>query len=261
MTDTPSGSPAFAFEFSFRPIGRVESPYKEKFGTPRQPGLVQEARGTIVLRDDLNPDAFEGLADFSHVWVIFVFHQNQSVLEGKPTVKTKVHPPRLEGKAVGVFATRSPHRPNPIGLSLVRIEKIDGRRLSIHGLDLIDGTPVLDLKPYLPSIEAVSSAYEGWSGPLKSKSVAVEWSDEALTVLSQAAHKVDLATSRATIEQILELDPRPVSYRGTAENPDPYTSVYGFRFEDWNVVFRMLPSDPSSLGKQARIERIEAWVE
>jgi tRNA (adenine37-N6)-methyltransferase len=251
VTDTPN--------FTFQPIGHVESPYKEKFGTPRQPGLVEGTRGTIVLRDDLNPDAFDGLADFSHVWVVFVFHENQSVREGRPTVKTKVHPPRLEGKAVGVFATRSPHRPNPIGLSLVRIEKIEGRRLSIYGLDLIDGTPVLDLKPYLPTIEAIPGAYEGWSGPIKSKSIAVEWSPEAEAVLRSSDHQIDLATAKATIEQILELDPRPVSYRGTLENPDPYTSLYGFRFENWNIVFRMLSATPEDPAKRARIERIEPW--
>lgn len=257
--------------FSFRPIGVVESPFKEKFGTPRQPGLVSESRGSVLLRDDLNPDSLDGLADYSHVWVVFVFHENQSVREGRETVKTKVHPPRLGGKAVGVFATRSPHRPNAIGLSLVAIEKIEGRRVFINGLDLIDGTPVLDLKPYLPSIESIPSAFEGWSGPLNSKSVKVEWSEEALRQLDSIANgassgpgsKTDL---RAAIEKILELDPRPVSYRGTSKNPDPYTSLYGFRFDAWNVVFKMLPVTPANAadgvppqGKQARIERIEPW--
>ncbi len=249
MTDTP--------HYTFQSIGLVESPYKEKFGTPRQPGLVAESRGAIVLREDLNPDAFEGLAEFSHVWVIFVFHENQSVREGRPTVKTKVHPPRLEGKAVGVFATRSPHRPNPIGLSLVRIEKIEGRRLSIFGLDLIDGTPVLDLKPYLPTIEAISDAYEGWSARLATRSIAVEWSDEARANLEKLVSINDVAPMMATIEQGLELDPRPVAYRGTAADPDPYTSLYGFRFEEWNVVFRMLESGERM--NRARIEKIEAW--
>lgn len=262
--------------YTFEPIGLIESPYKEKFGTPRQPGLVAESRGAIVLRDDLNPDAFDGLVDFSHAWVLFVFHENQSVREGRPTVKTKVHPPRLQGKAVGVFATRSPHRPNPIGLSLVQIEKIEGRRVYIKGLDLIDGTPVLDVKPYLPSIEALPAAHEGWSGPLASKTVAVEWSPEALDDLQKYSHGgtapleatagkwTDMKTA---IEKILELDPRPVSYRGTDENPDPYTSLYGFRYADRNVVFRMLPptgvppQEAETLKKRARIERIEPWNE
>lgn len=243
--------------FSFQAIGVVESPFKEKFGTPRQPGLVAESRGTIVLRENLNTDIFEGLSEYSHVWVVFVFHENQSVREGRPTVKTKVHPPRLEGKSVGVFATRSPHRPNPIGLSLLEIEKIEGRKLHVKGLDLIDGTPVLDLKPYLPSVEALGHAHEGWSGPLSSKTVSVDWSPEALRDLANAFGS-DEANARMAIEKILELDPRPVSYRGTAENPDPYTSRYGFRYGAWNVVFTMLPSPNST--KHARIEKIEQSV-
>lgn len=244
--------------FTFRPIGVVESPFKEKFGTPRQPGLVGESRGSIWLREDLNPDSLEGLADYSHVWVIFVFHDNQSVREGRETVKTKVHPPRLEGKAVGVFATRSPHRPNPIGLSLVKIERIEGRRIVINGLDLIDGTPVLDLKPYLPRIESIPEATEGWSGPLDSKTVTVEWSDQARSEATKLFLEAQRDLRMKAIEKILELDPRPVSYRGTPENPDPYTSLYGFRFEDWNIVFEML-ANTSANGKRARIERIEPW--
>lgn len=246
-----SSKPASALSsFSFEPIALVESPYKEKFGTPRQPGLVSESRGVIVLRDDINSDSLDGLAEYSHVWAMFVFHENQAVREGRRSVKTKVHPPRLDGKAVGVFATRSPHRPNAIGLSLLAIEKIEGRRIHVRGLDLIDGTPILDIKPYLPSVEAIADAKEGWSGPLSSKSVEVSWSETALQTLS--AHP-ELSEKKMAIEKILELDIRPVAYRGTAENPDPYTDVYGFRYEDWNVVFRMLPD------KKAVIERLEPW--
>lgn len=256
MYADPAGS------FKFRPIGIIESPYKEKFGTPRQPGLVQESRGSVLLRDDLNPDSLEGLAEYSHVWIVFVFHENQSVREGRETVKTKVHPPRLEGKAVGVFATRSPHRPNPIGLSLLEIEKIEGRRIFVRGLDLIDGTPILDLKPYLPSVESVPAAFEGWSGALASKSVTVEWSPEALENLRTLGGTApnSESTLKAAIEKTLELDPRPVSYRGTVENPDPYTSLYGFRFEDSNIVFQMLPIGVPPASKRARIERIEPWL-
>lgn len=252
-----SVKPASALSsFSFEPIAFVESPYKEKFGTPRQPGLVEESRGAIVLRDGINPDALDGLSEYSHAWAIFVFHENQAVREGRRSVKTKVHPPRLEGKAVGVFSTRSPHRPNAIGLSLLRIERIEGRRLLVGGLDLIDGTPILDIKPYLPTIEALPEAHEGWSADLASKSVDVQWSEKALMDL----HGSD--TAKAAIEKILELDIRPVAYRGSHENPDPYTDVYGFRYEDWNVVFRMLPPEDSGGGarvKKAVIERLEPW--
>ena len=253
-----SVKPASVFSsFSFEPIAFVESPYKEKFGTPRQPGLVEESLGAIVLHEGINPDALDGLAEYSHVWAIFVFHENQAVREGRRSVKTKVHPPRLEGKAIGVFATRSPHRPNAIGLSLLKIERIEGRRLLVGGLDLIDGTPVLDIKPYLPTVEAPLAAHEGWSADLASKSVDVQWSPQALADLQGSE------TTKAAIEKILELDIRPVAYRGTQAHPDPYTDVYGFRYEDWNVVFRMLPPEDSepcgAPAKRAVIERLEPW--
>jgi tRNA-Thr(GGU) m(6)t(6)A37 methyltransferase TsaA len=246
--------------FEFHPIGWVNSPYKEKFGTPRQPGLVSETKGSILLRDDLNPDSLEGLSDYSHAWIVFVFHENESVRTGKPNLKTKVHPPRLQGKSIGVFATRSPHRPNPIGLSLVAIERIVGRHIHIRGLDVIDGTPVLDIKPYLPSVESLADAHEGWSAAVPVKTVDVEWSPRALQELAQFVDgENERLSTRGAIEKILELDPRPVAYRGTADNPDPYTKRYGFRFKDWNVIFVMLPPVTENSQRRARIEGIEAW--
>ncbi len=248
-------------EYQFRPIGWIESPYKEKFGTPRQPGLVDAPIGAVVLREDLNADALDGLKDYSHAWLVFVFHANQSFKTGRPFEKTKVHPPRLQGAAVGVFATRSPHRPNPIGLSLVKIERVDGRRLYVRGLDLIEGTPVLDIKPYLSTVEAPPDAFEGWSANIAPSRFEVEWSLEALGQLSAAAETdgpdprdpARLEQLRSSIEQILRLDPRPVAYRGTVENPDPYMSTYGFRFQKWNVVFEMIAMNT------ARILRLENW--
>jgi tRNA-Thr(GGU) m(6)t(6)A37 methyltransferase TsaA len=269
-------------DYQFRPIGWIESPYKEKFGTPRQPGLVDAPIGAVLLRDDLNADALDGLKDYSHAWLVFVFHANRSFKTGRPFEKTKVHPPRLQGAAVGVFATRSPHRPNPIGLSLVKIERVEERRLYIRGLDLIEGTPVLDIKPYLPTVEAPLDAYEGWSANLAPSQFEVEWSLEALGQLSAAAEtNADVATSgsanldhfKNSIEQILRLDPRPVAYRGTAENPDPYMSTYGFRFQNWNIVFEMISMNIGSENngsvdngsgrlaptRVARILRLENW--
>jgi len=277
--DTPSDH-----EYHFRPIGWIESPYKEKFGTPRQPGLVDAPLGAVVLREDLNVDALDGLKDFSHAWLVFVFHANQSFKTGRPFEKTKVHPPRLQGAAVGVFATRSPHRPNPIGLSLVKIDRVEGRRLFIRGLDLIEGTPVLDIKPYLPTVEAPLDAFEGWSANLAPTQFEVEWSLEALGQLSAASENPTGETTKSSagtsnldqlknsIEQILRLDPRPVAYRGTAENPDPYMSTYGFRFQNWNVVFEMISVNIGSVtgcaengsggpvpARVARILRLENW--
>ncbi|RYZ79837.1 MAG: tRNA (N6-threonylcarbamoyladenosine(37)-N6)-methyltransferase TrmO, partial [Proteobacteria bacterium] len=126
------------------PIGTLESCYRDKFGTPRQPGLSPEAWSKLKIRADLQPaQALEGLEKFSHVWLIFEFHQNKTA-----RYHAKVHPPRLGGESMGVFATRSPHRPNPLGLSLVKLVKIEGDCLFFAGADLVDGTPIFDIKPY-----------------------------------------------------------------------------------------------------------------
>lgn len=223
-----------SLEISYEPIGVVISPFKEKFGTPRQPGLAATTEGRIRLRPDLNPDAFDGLEGYSHVWVLFHFHSNSANGE-KPKVKTKVHPPRLGGKAVGVFASRSPHRPNPIGLSLLELVRVDGREIVVRGLDMIDGTPVLDIKPYLPHVEAVQSAKEGWSALAPARTIEVEWAPEAQARIAATVGE----EGRSAIEDILSMDPRPVAYRGTSENPNPYTDRYGFRFQTWNVVYQM----------------------
>ena len=129
------------------PIGHIRSMFAKKNGTPRQSGLSQLARASLTVDKTVftNPDhALQNLDQFSHVWLVWLFHQNQ---EGAASgaVKAKVAPPRLGGPRVGVFSTRSPHRPCPIGLTLARIERVDGDTLYVTGVDLIDGTPVLDL--------------------------------------------------------------------------------------------------------------------
>lgn len=241
------------------PIGTVVSPFKEKFGTPRQPGLVETAVGRIRLRDNLNPDALDGLNGFSHIWILFYFHQNHRDGRSDHTIKTKVHPPRLGGQAVGVFATRSPHRPNPIGLSLVELIGIEGRDLIVGGLDIIDGTPVLDIKPYLPSIESKPNAHGGWSEAIPERTVTCTWSEESLRDLVHRFGPDDTAVknTRRAIESILSLDPRPVVYRGSSANPNPYTSRYGFRFDNVNVVYEMLPGDPAASAMQSAAEAPE----
>ena len=219
--------------FTFEPIGHIETCFHERFGTPRQPGLVPSAWGMIRLRPELNlSDALEGLEGFSHIWVVFVFHQNTN-----KGIKTKVHPPRLEGAKMGLFATRTPHRPNPIGLSVVKLDRIEGGTLFVSGVDLVNGTPVLDIKPYLPSAECLPEATVGWTQNRPDRTVEVEITAEALQNLSQLGVDVDRYTR--TIREILELDPRPNFYKGTAEKPNPYTDVYGFRLEHLNIVYRM----------------------
>ena len=145
--------------FQFEQIGVIHSPYKEKFAVPRQPGLVTSGSGELHLIAPYNQtDAVRGLEAFSHLWVVFVFHQT---MEGgwRPTVR----PPRLGGNArMGVFATRSTFRPNPIGMSLVELKGIRCQKdrviLELGSLDLVDGTPVIDIKPYLPFAEALPDA-------------------------------------------------------------------------------------------------------
>ena len=147
---------------TFKPIGYLESPFKEKFGIPRQAGLAPEARAVVRL-DPAMRDGLQGLEGFSHVWILFVFHGHEND-DGKLLVR----PPRLGGtRKMGVFATRSPHRPNPIGLSLVRLEGVEPDESSpaihVSGVDFLDGTPVLDIKPYLPGGDiARGEVRTGW---------------------------------------------------------------------------------------------------
>ena len=137
------------------PVGFVRSCFKEKFAIPRQPQLAPAARGVLELLAPFDQaQAIEGLEQVSHVWLLFLFHQ---ALESQP--RLKVRPPRLGGnQSVGVFATRSTHRPNGIGQSVVKLEKVEPGRLWLSGIDLLDGTPVLDIKPYVPYADCVTTA-------------------------------------------------------------------------------------------------------
>lgn len=221
----------------------------------------------IRLRPELNlSEALEGLGGFTHLWVVFVFHQNTN-----KGFKAKVHPPRLAGEKAGVFATRSPHRPNPIGLSVVKIEKIEGTNVFVSGIDLVDGTPVLDLKPYIPSADRVAEARGSWTDTRQERFLSVTFAPEALTQIqaldAAAANRLDQANRpniqspppvtrdlQALIRQTLELDPRPGFYKGTPGNENPYTDVYGFALEEFNVVYRVQ-------GEFAIVLRLEPWSE
>lgn len=98
--------------------------------------------------------SLEGLEEFSHIWLIYHFHKNE------PHTKAKISPPRLEGEKVGVFCTRSPHRPNPIGISLVQLEKVEGSSIFFLGTDMVNDTPVLDIKPYIPQYDNPAAVIE-----------------------------------------------------------------------------------------------------
>ncbi|HYQ38250.1 MAG TPA: tRNA (N6-threonylcarbamoyladenosine(37)-N6)-methyltransferase TrmO, partial [Pseudomonas sp.] len=142
-------------QHSVSPVGILRSCFKEKFAIPRQPQLAPAARGVLELLPPFDSGAaVEGLEQVSHVWLLFLFHQ---ALEEQP--RLKVRPPRLGGnRAIGVFASRATHRPNGIGQSVVKLERVEAGRLHLSGIDLLDGTPVLDVKPYVPYADIISEA-------------------------------------------------------------------------------------------------------
>ena len=177
-----------------KPIAVIHSPYKEKFSIPRQPGLAV-IDSTIELLPPFNrSEALMGLEQFSHLWVIFEFHETKPTDEHSLTVR----PPRLGGNTKqGVFATRSPFRPNNLGLSLVEIKKINETTITISGGDFLDGTPVLDLKPYIKEIESIPTAKSGWTDEIQ----AVK-----LDVIFECNCEDEL---KKNITSILCLDPRP----------------------------------------------------
>ncbi|KAL4443496.1 hypothetical protein ABPG75_011233 [Micractinium tetrahymenae] len=166
--------------FPMRPIGLLRSCFSRRNGTPRQPLLVPAARATLTLRPDLSADFFEGLEGYSHCWVLYVFHENTDLQRlwhtGRDSgVRAKIRVPRLDGGKLGVFATRSPHRPCPIGLSMAKVVAVEGRMLTLAGADIVDGSPVLDIKPFVPFCDNVpSAAAPSW--------VAVQAEDEPLHI-------------------------------------------------------------------------------
>ncbi|KAG7672852.1 hypothetical protein KSW81_001791 [Nannochloris sp. 'desiccata'] len=156
--------------FPLRPIGTLRSCFNKRNGTPRQPLLVPAARSALTLRPELAADIFEGLQKYSHCWVLYIFHENTDLQRlWQPSyisIKSKIRVPRLNGDRLGVFATRSPHRPCPIGLSVAEIVKVNGSTLILGGADIVDGSPVLDVKPYVPFCDAVLGATApAWVAP------------------------------------------------------------------------------------------------
>lgn len=207
-------------------IARVHTPFATKFGVPRQSGLAPALRAELVFEPGYrDPAALRGLEDFSHLWLIWQFSENLG-RGWSPTVR----PPRLGGNArMGVFATRSPFRPNPLGLSCVALEEIlwadpRGPVLRLRGADLVDGTPVYDIKPYLPYADCIPAAAGGFAALAPERALEVQWPGEAAAPLTEA--------QRAALRQALSCDPRP-SYQ---EDPD---RIYGFSFAGREVRFRV----------------------
>ena len=224
--------------FSFQPIGYLKSCYPDKFGVPRQAGLVPKAYSELELRSDLQPEfSLQGLDGYSHLWLQFVFHLNKSA-----RFHAKVHPPRLEGKTMGLFATRSPHRPNPIGLSLVELVEIRNNVLILAGADLVDGTPILDLKPYLPHIESRPAARSGWTDQVDKEEIRVDFTAETLEILQRWMTKLSRPELREVIIDVLKQDPRPVVYRGFEQAESPYRNKHAFRLYDGDIHFEFTSS-------------------
>jgi tRNA (adenine37-N6)-methyltransferase len=188
------------------PIGIVRSPFTEKMQAPRQPNTPQAADGTVELLSGHDFEhALEDLTTFRYIWLLFWFDQSEGW-------RPKVLPPRSE-KRRGVFATRSPHRPSPIGMSLVELTGIDGLVLSVKGLDLLDGTPLLDIKPYIPYADSRGDADHGWLEQATDPKVSfvVEFSETARAALALLqGFGIEL---EAPIRQVLELGPEPHPYR------------------------------------------------
>jgi tRNA-Thr(GGU) m(6)t(6)A37 methyltransferase TsaA len=223
-------------EFTFQPIGFLKSCYPDKFGVPRQSGLVKKAFSELQLRPDLQPEhSLEGLEGFSHIWLQFVFHLNSSA-----RFHAKVHPPRLDGDPIGLFATRSPHRPNPIGLSLVELVEIKNNTLILSGADLVDGTPILDVKPYLPHIESIPEAQAGWALAVSKTDIKVEFSSSALEILQSWMTRVQRPELHEVIVEILKQDPRPVIYKGFESGESPYRNKHAFRLYDGDIHFEFI---------------------
>lgn len=219
-------------EFTFRPVGIIRSCFKEKFGIPRQPGLVPAARASLELLPSFNrAEALRGLEEFSHLWLLFVFHASPDT----PT-QTTVRPPRLGGnRRLGVFASRGTHRPNPLGMSVVKLLEVvvdQGQwRLELQGADLLDGTPILDIKPYLPYADALFDARAGFAAATPAPSLRVDFTPEAnIRCRELEGERPGL---QPLIEQILQYDPRP-AYRKGQEND----RIYGLRLFDLDVRWR-----------------------
>ena len=207
-------------------IARIRTDLPEKFGLPRQGSLIPELRGTIVFEPEYrNMDALRGIEGYSHLWLIWQF--SEAVRE---TWSPLVRPPRLGGnEKMGVFATRSPFRPNAIGLTCVELEKVEydrelGPVIWVRGVDLMDGTPIFDIKPYLAYADSRPDAVGGWTDVVERKYLQVECSEELLQRFHPAQHKALLA--------ILANDPRP-------RYQDDPQRIYGLTFAGENVKFRV----------------------
>ncbi|PWJ68271.1 MULTISPECIES: tRNA (N6-threonylcarbamoyladenosine(37)-N6)-methyltransferase TrmO [unclassified Fibrobacter] len=223
-------------EYNFKVIAKIKSDFPDKFGIPRQSGLLKELRSAIRFEPEYRiADALRGLEGFSHLWILWIFSENVRTDEnGENRWSPTVRPPRLGGnKRLGVFATRSSFRPNPLAMSCVKIEEIhlnitdgdySGPEIIVSGADLMDGTPIVDVKPYLPYADCIENAAGGFAHEVLKKSVKVEFPEELKKKFP--SEKLD------TLIEILAEDPRPAYQK----NPD---RIYGFGFAGYEIKFKV----------------------
>lgn len=212
-------------EIIIKPIAHIECDFPEKFGVPRQSGLIDSLTAKIVFEPEYrDPNAFKGIEDYSHLWLIWQFSLSESGKSWSPTVR----PPRLGGnKRMGVFATRSPFRPNPLGLSSVKLLSLEndaalGPVLTVSGADLVNGTPIYDIKPYLSFTDSHPEAVCGFADSTKEYSIEVSVSDKLLERVAPE--------KRDALIEILKSDPRP-AYQNDPER------IYGFTFSEYEIKF------------------------
>lgn len=207
-------------------IAKIHSDFPEKFGIPRQSGLVKELTGIIVFeREYRNPDAVRGLEQFSHIWLLWQFSEAK-----KENWSATVRPPRLRGTRMGVFATRSPFRPNDIGLSCVKLEKVEfdkklGPVLRVSGIDLLDGTPIYDIKPYLPYTDCHPEANNGFAEDYIEDRLEVKIDERLLEKIPEKKRKALIG--------VLAQDPRPAYVLDERR-------IYGVNFAGFNVRFQVV---------------------
>ena len=220
--------------FELEVIATVESPFKEKFGIPRQPRLVNAACSKIVLKDKFNhPDYVAELTQHSHIWLLFLFHQNLS--QG---YKSQVRPPRMGGnKKIGVFATRSTYRPNGIGMSAVKLLGIENEsgqiNLLVEAADLLDQTPIVDIKPYIPYSDSILTATSEFAQHQPDASMSIDFSDSARQSIAQLP-ATEYPKLQELIVQVLQQDPRPAYKKNKLDEKQ-----YGIRLYDLNIKWQV----------------------
>ena len=215
-------------DYTISAIGHIESPYKQKFAIPRQPRLVPQAKAKLIFAPDFNREEFvRGLDEFTHIWLLFRFHETAD-----KGYSAMVRPPRLGGnERKGVFATRATFRPNAIGMSAVKLEGIEYKNgqlsLLLAGIDLLDGTPIIDIKPYLPYSDSMPDASAGFADTRPETQMTVEFSPQAIEFVNAQTQYPDL---HDFITNVLKQDPRP-AYKKQKEE----MQSYGMTLYDFNI--------------------------